>query len=160
MAKIKWKKGQAVRAQDIMTTDVASCAPHDTLEQAARLMWERDCGVVPVLQDDRVVGMITDRDCCMAAFTKGRRLDEIAVEEAMARDIVSCEPDEGLDRVEERLRQHQIRRMPVLRGDELVGIVSLNDLALATERGQEDAEELAGTLASISHHRPRPVAAE
>lgn len=159
MPKIRWRMGQTVRVRDIMTKDVAFCSPDDTLERAARAMWERDCGVVPVLRGDRVIGMITDRDCCMAAYTKGRRLDEIRVDEVMARHVMSCAPDDSLDRVEERLRQFQIRRMPVVAGDRMVGIVSLNDLALAAERGQENPSELAGTLAGISHHRHRPVAA-
>lgn len=160
MPRIKLRKDPPVKVRDIMTTDVACCAPGDSLEHAARLMWERDCGVVPVVDGSRVVGMVTDRDCCMAAFTKGRRLDEIPVDEVMARQVKSCVPDDKLDQIERQLRQFQIRRMPVISAGKLVGIISLNDLALAAERGQEAPEELAGTLATISQHRHRPVAAE
>lgn len=163
MAILKRHKSDSMTAERVMTRDVASCSPSDTLNHAAQLMWERDCGVIPVVQDDRVVGMVTDRDCCMAAYTKGRRLDEISVGEIMANDVKCCTPDERVADVERRMSEFQIRRMPVvLDGGRLVGILSMNDLALAAERGMAGPEEVAETLAQISHHRgrPQPLAAE
>ena len=151
-----------MRVSEIMTRDVSCCSASDTLNRAAQLMWERDCGVIPVVDDGGVIGMVTDRDCCMGSYTKGRRLDEIQVGEIMARDVKSCDPDERLADVEERMRHFQIRRMPVTSNGQLMGIVSLNDIALAAERGQATAEEIASTLAGVSHHRgqPQPLAAE
>ncbi len=148
--------------ENIMTRDVTCCGPDETLDRAAQIMWERDCGCVPVLSDGRVVGMITDRDCCMAAYTKGQPLSAIRVGDAMAREVRFCGPREGLATVEERMREYQIRRMPVIEDDgRLVGIVSLNDLALAAERGRGQTgfpttAEIFDTLAVISHHRGRP----
>ena len=151
-----------MRAEQVMTRDVATCAPSDTLNRAAQLMWERDCGVIPVVDDERVVGVLTDRDCCMAAYTKGRRLDDISVGEVMSSDVKSCSPDEAVGDVETRMSKFQIRRMPVLSDGQLVGILSMNDLALAVERGMAEPEAVVETLAHISHHRgrPQPVAAE
>jgi len=125
-------------------------------------MWEHDCGVIPVVNGDNVVGMITDRDCCMAAYTKGGRLDEIPVEEVMARDVKSCAPGDAIARAEERMSRNQIRRIPVLADGKLAGIVSMNDIALAADRGQANPAELAETLAAICHHRdePQSLAAE
>lgn len=67
-----------MKVQDIMTADVETCRLDDTLDRPAAIMWERDCGVVPVVDDEsRIVGMLTDRDICMAAYTQGRPLPEI-----------------------------------------------------------------------------------
>jgi CBS domain-containing protein len=151
-----------MRVDDIMTRDVAACAQDDTLNRAAELMWERDCGVIPVREGKRVVGVVTDRDCCMAAYTKGRRLDEIGVGETMSREVNACAPGDTLAEVERRMAQFQIRRMPVLNDGHLVGIVSMNDIALAAQRGQASPDEIAETLAAVCRHRgqPQPLAAE
>ena len=69
-----------MKVQQIMTKTVSSCLPDDTTNQAARIMWERDCGFVPVVEgraSQRVVGVVTDRDICIAAYTKNRPLDQI-----------------------------------------------------------------------------------
>ena len=71
----------------VMSKDVASCVPSETLNEAARIMWERDCGIVPVVESresGKVVGVITDRDICIAAYTRGRPLAQIPIDEAMA----------------------------------------------------------------------------
>lgn len=150
--------------EQIMTRDVSCCGPDETLERAAQIMWEQDCGCVPVIEDERVVGMITDRDCCMAAYTKGQPLGAIRIGDVMARQVRHCGPRDAVTTVEERMRQYQIRRMPVIEEDgRLVGIVSLNDLALAAERargetGEPTPKEIADTLAVICHHRGQPQA--
>lgn len=153
MGILKRSDTDSMRAEHVMTSDVVTCGSHDTLNRAAQLMWERDCGIVPVVDGDRVVGMITDRDCCMAAYTQGRRLDEIPVWEAMSVDVKSCGADEPVADVEARMSAYQIRRMPVVRDEKLVGIISMNDLALAVERGMAEPEEVVETLAHICHHR-------
>ena len=162
MATLRETRGDSMRVDDIMTRDVAACAQDDTLNRAAELMWERDCGVIPVREGKRVVGVVTDRDCCMAAYTKGRRLDEIGVGETMSRDVKACAPGNTLAEVERRMAQFQIRRMPVLNDGHLVGIVSMNDIALAAQRGQASPDEIAETLAAVCRHRgqPQPLAAE
>jgi len=79
-----------MKAEKIMTREVASCRPDDTLNDAARIMWERDCGFVPVTAEDsggRVVGIVTDRDLCMAAYTRGQRLADIRVGEVMSTGV-------------------------------------------------------------------------
>ena len=96
-----------MKAEKIMTSDVATCRPEDTLNEAARIMWERDCGFVPVTaetSDGRVVGILTDRDVCMAAYTRGQRLGEIRVADVMSKDICSCKATDDLDAVEELMR--------------------------------------------------------
>ena len=91
-----------MRAEDVMTADVATCRSSDSLNRAAQLMWERRCGCVPVIDDDdHVVGLLTDRDVCMAAYTQGRRLDDIAAAVAMSRPVRTCLRTAALDDVEE-----------------------------------------------------------
>ncbi len=152
-----------MKVADLMTKNVRSCAPTCTLNDAAREMWENDCGVVPVVDAGRtVVGMITDRDICMAAYTRGRPLGEIPVDQVMARKLLTCRPDTALTQAEETMRTAQIRRMPVTdeRGA-LVGLISLNDIArAATTRNGRTAkssgpnpETVLRTLAGIGERR-------
>ena len=77
-----------MKIQNLMTRDVRTCRREDVLVEAARIMWENDCGSVPVVDAQRhVVGMITDRDICMAAYTRGQRLADMTVESAMSKTI-------------------------------------------------------------------------
>jgi CBS domain-containing protein len=97
-------------------------------------MWEHDCGVVPVLGEGngtaRVVGMITDRDICMAAYTQGRRLEEIAVSSAMSREVLSCRPTDALAVALKIMETNKLHRVPVVdQEDRIVGIISLADIA-------------------------------
>lgn len=143
----------------IMTEAASCCSVNATLASVAQVMWERDCGSVPVCDGDgRVIGMITDRDICMAAWIRGRSLQELHVHDAMSRDVVSCQREDGLAMVEALMRQHQLRRLPVLHADgRLAGIVSLADLARVTTGGDgvrpANSGDLARTLAAVL--RPR-----
>ncbi len=117
----------------IMSQPVAVCQLSDNLEQAARLMWEDDCGAVPVVDSaGRAVAMLTDRDICMAAYTQGKPLHQIGVSTAMSKSLQSCLPDDTLERAEQLMMEHQLRRIPVLDYDgHPLGILALNDLARA-----------------------------
>jgi CBS domain-containing protein len=133
-----------MKIDQLMTRPVLTCRPSDGLDAAARIMWEHDCGCVPVVVpadgDDRVVGMITDRDVCMAAYTQGLPLTAIPVEAAMAHEVRSCRPTDSVGDALRILAGNQIRRLPVLdAGGLLVGMVSLADLAreAAREHGRK-----------------------
>lgn len=133
------------RVEQLMTRIVRTCRPQDTLDVAARIMWEEDCGCVPVVaagvEHPKLVGMITDRDVCMAALTQGRALHAITVSSAMARDISSCRPTDTLPVAMQVLQTKRLRRLPVVAAeDELVGVLSLADLARAS--GSGDAREI------------------
>jgi CBS domain-containing protein len=156
-----------MRIEQLMATDVATCGPDDTLNQAARIMWERDCGFVPVVenaQSRRAVGVITDRDVCMAAYTRGKPLPEIRVREVMSTRIRSCKPGDTPAAAEGIMGEAQVHRLPVVdEGGRLFGVISLADLAreAGRERGSKHREvstaEIGETLASI--RRPRAIAA-
>ena len=149
-----------MQVKDMMVREVKTCAPDDSLSHAAQLMWDHDCGVVPVVSGRRVLGMITDRDACMAAYTQDRRLSEIKVASAMSKRVHACRPTDDVKKVEEMMRSEQVRRLPVVdAGGDLVGILSINDLArqAANERPhrskQVTMEEVGATLASLCAHR-------
>ncbi|MEZ4270423.1 MAG: CBS domain-containing protein [Myxococcota bacterium] len=159
-----------MQIQRIMTTDVKTCAPHDDLTVAAHLMWENDCGCLPVLDQDRKIrGIITDRDICMAAYTQGQRLRDIQVQNAMSREVFFCQPDQELEHVEQLMQHRQIRRVPVVNEENiLVGVLSINDIARHSNGNSNgkrhgskagvSAKEVTETLAAICEprsHRPR-----
>jgi CBS domain-containing protein len=133
-----------MKVSELMTTDVRSCWNTEPLDRAAKLMWESDCGSLPVLdQNGRVIGMITDRDVCMAAYTQAQLLGRIPVSRAMSGELYSCNPGEELDKVEKRMRSHQVRRLPVVDDEgRLCGILSLADIA---QRAAKEAKGKAGT---------------
>lgn len=120
-----------MKVDDIMTRDVRSCSPDESLGSAAQIMWEMDCGAVPVVDSEqRVIGMITDRDICMASHLQGVILSDASVASAMARDIKCCGPHDSPATVQALMQQHKIRRVPVVDADRrLIGIVTLADLA-------------------------------
>jgi CBS domain-containing protein len=130
-------------------------------------MWDGDFGCVPVVGDDgRVVGIITDRDICMAAYFSGRALGAIKVADAMAKTVYACDPDAPVHVAESLMQTHQIRRLPVVDGEErLVGVLSLNDIAAGWSRecttNTHDlaAHEVAETLAAVCAARPHALAA-
>jgi CBS domain-containing protein len=125
-----------MEVHELMVTNVAICRPHDTLDHAARLMWENDCGSVPVVDEKGcVVGMLTDRDICMAAYTRGISLRNGQVSSAMSKELFTCTAEEDLSTAEALMRTHKVRRLPVIGAQgRLAGIISLNDIVREAER--------------------------
>jgi len=128
-----------MKVEQLMTRTVRACRESDSLNDAARIMWEADCGCVPVLAAGdggaRVAGMITDRDICMAAYFQGRPLTEIGVSSAMAHPAFSCRTTDSLAVALRVVETNQVHRLPVLdAADQLVGMISLADLAREAKR--------------------------
>jgi CBS domain-containing protein len=153
-----------MRVEEVMAKEVRTCGPDDPINEAARAMWEADCGCLPVVERGRLVGMLTDRDACMAAYTRGRSFLEIRVREAMSRAVRTCRPEDDVESALETLREAKVRRLPVV--DEscrLVGLFSLSDAArafatLRTLRARRQAgEQLAATVAAICEPRKLPA---
>ncbi len=155
-----------MKVKDLMTREVKVCSQSDSLNIAAQLMWDNDCGCIPVVAADgagQVVGILTDRDICMAAYTQGNRLLAIPVTTAMSRTVVSCGPDDDVRRAEALMRENRIRRLPVVDATGAIkGIVSINDIARAAEREHQagrrhpqiSGDELTETLAAVCAPRP------
>ena len=121
-----------MRIEQLMTKSPKTCRPDSPLSDAARLMWENDFGCLPVTEgeSDRLVGMITDRDICMAAYFAERPLDELHVAEAMTKDIFACNPGDDLAEARAIIRETAVRRLPVIDASgRVIGLLSLADLA-------------------------------
>jgi CBS domain-containing protein len=154
-----------MHVKELMTHPVVTCQIGDHLDVAARLMWEYDCGIIPVVgHEGRIEGVITDRDITMAALTQGQRLDQLPVKGAMAKHVLVVHPEEPVETVERLMHDGQVRRLPVIdNAGRPVGVVSINDLARLTARAKRSAadHELVATLAAICQPRlaDRPAAA-
>jgi CBS domain-containing protein len=151
--------GFTMRVDRLMTRQVRTCRPDDTLAVAAHVMWEGDIGCLPVVgEDGRVVSVVTDRDIAMRAHFSGRPLRDTPVSEAMSRRLVTVRSHDDLELVEDQMRMAQVHRVPVVNdAGFLVGIVTLNDLA-HHRHGKAVGEgvtpdEVATTLAAISTRR-------
>jgi len=146
-----------MRVQELMTKSVVGCRTTDTLNDAARIMWEADCGCVPVLDDQgKPIGMITDRDICMATYTQGKPPFAISVSSVMSQAVVTCRVDDTVANAESLMRQHQLRRLPVVDASgSVAGILSLNDIAThaqvkqAANQDELGGDAIARTLAAI-----------
>jgi CBS-domain-containing membrane protein len=120
-----------MKVDEVMTHDAVSCRSSESLAQAAQLMWDNDCGCVPVVDDEeRVIGMVTDRDVCMAALHSGKPLHETPIGDVMAKRPATVRPDDGIDDAQDVMCEKRVRRLPVTDvAGRLVGVLSLHDLA-------------------------------
>ena len=114
--------------RDVMTPNPRCVAPQESIQQAARIMRDEDTGVVPVVENGRPVGLVTDRDIVIRAVAEGE-LNK-AVREIVSGDVVVARPDMSTQEAAELMGEHQIRRLPVVENDRIVGIVSIGDLAV------------------------------
>jgi CBS domain-containing protein len=153
-----------MNVQELMSTNVETVHLDDSLNRAAQIMWEHDCGAVPVIDgESRVVGMVTDRDVCIAAYTQGRPLSQIPVSSACAHVIQTCKTTDSLRTAEDTMGTAQIHRLPVVDDDgRLRGILSLGDLAQHVHRPGRRSnglsyESVARTLAAIVTDRDFPL---
>jgi CBS domain-containing protein len=148
-----------MRVDELMTQMPATCSRDSSCAEAARIMWDCDCGSVPVVdQDGRAVGIVTDRDICMAALFHGSPLSTIAIAEVMSGDLCTCHGDDDVREAERLMKQRQVRRLPVIDGGgSLVGILSLGDVAQGVGRDgratRPEGVELVTTIAAISEPR-------
>ena len=131
---------------EIMTPDVATIGPDDTVQRAAQLMDELNVGSIPVFEGERLVGLVTDRDIVVRAISVGKAPAETRVDEVMSAGIDYCFADQQVDEVMERMRELQVRRMPVMDRStgKLAGILALGDLAT------KHSAEVDRTLSEIS----------
>lgn len=153
-----------MKVQEFMTSAVESCQPTTNLAAVAMTMWRKNCGIVPVVDESRrVVGVITDRDICMAVATRHRRPEELAAREVMAERPSSIHPEDDVRMALETMRAEKVRRLPVVDAERRIqGIISLNDVVLrakpagALPTPGPSANDVLATLQTICEH---PVSA-
>jgi CBS domain-containing protein len=136
----------AQQVRDIMTSELVTVEPQASVASVARLMRDEDVGTVLVTEDGRLKCLVSDRDLVVRAFAEGVDPDRTTVIEAASADLVTIGPDESVDHAVELMREHAVRRLPVVEGDEAVGIIALGDLAI--ERDETSA------LGDISAAKP------
>jgi len=130
-----------MKVREAMTSEVQLCTPDDSLKDAAEAMMALNVGLLPVTDNDRLIGMITDRDIAVRGVARGRGPDA-KVREVMTQDVKYCFDDQDLDEVAQNMGEIQVRRLPVVNKDkQLVGILALADIALS-EPGEGASEAL------------------
>lgn len=151
-----------MKIEDVMTRRVVAARADTELAHVARLMWDNDCGSVPVVDaEDKVVGILTDRDVCMSAHFAGRALRELRAAACMASEMVTCRPGDSVAVVAKLMGTKKVRRVPVTDANgRLIGLVSVGDLlgaaaaAPAKEKKQIHAA-LLEALTAICARQPR-----
>jgi CBS domain-containing protein len=148
-----------MQIKGIMTGEPRTCSPGTNLAEAAALMLDGDCGILPVVESGKIVGIVTDRDLYIALATRDKRASEILVREVAQTPVYTCGPDDEVQEALETMRQRRVRRLPVEGfGGMVMGIVSMNDIVLAAgSRKPVRDGEVVGTLRAIcAHHHPSP----
>lgn len=151
-----------MKVQDVMSSEVKTCRPEESLAIAATRMWDYDCGALPVVNiENRVLGMITDRDIAIAVGTKGRLASDIAIGEVISGQVIAATLEEDIHAALRTMRHEKIRRLPVTnREGMLQGILSINDVVLRAEeeKGRRhpelNYEDAMSTVKAICEHRP------
>lgn len=147
--------------RDVMTAHPGACNLEQSANDAAKIMWERDCGAVPVTDDAGAVrGIVTDRDVCMAAYFQGRALSDIRLADIMTAQPATCTDDIDLAAAERLMRERQIRRLPIVdRRGALVGMLSLADVVRSAKTNGShvtrpgEISDLVQTVTAVSEPR-------
>jgi CBS domain-containing protein len=154
-----------MQVQDIMTRTPVSCSTRNNLGEVASVFFMRDFGSMPVVDRGRVIGMITDRDICIAAATRGKAPGEILAGDVMSSDVAWCAPEDDVHEALATMERARVRRLPVVGGDGLLcGLITMNDLLLAAhpesdgERPLTD-EEVMSAFRTICRHSRVALAA-
>jgi len=144
-----------MKAKDLMTPDPTTCKPSDNLKTVLGVMRKEDCGIVPITEgngENRVVGVVTDRDIALALGERDERPSAVRVSEVMTTDIVSCEPDADVREVSRKMQDAQVRRILVVEGGRLLGVIATADLARASTQSSKDrvGEEVEKVMEKVS----------
>lgn len=126
-----------MKVRDRMTTNAVSCRPETNLAAVGALMWEHDCGLIPVVDDtEKVTGVITDRDICIALSTRDRQPSKITAREITTAPAFVCSPDDDIQTALIIMSRERLHRLPVVNKERgLIGILSINDVLLHAEKG-------------------------
>ena len=153
-----------MKARDLMTSDPTTCRPSDNLKSVISVMRKEDCGMVPITEgngEQRVTGVATDRDVALALGERDEKPSAVRASEVMTTKIVSCEPDADVHEVSRKMQEAQVRRILVVEGGRLLGVISTADLARASTQSSKDrvGEEVEKVMEKVSEDtgsgRPR-----
>ncbi len=122
--------------KDVMTENPTTCEPTSSIVDCAKVMAKEDVGPIPVVDGGRLVGLVTDRDIVVRAVAEGRDIKSTTIGDIASKDLVTLSPDDDFTRALDVMSQHQVRRIPVVEGDRVVGIISQADVARAADEEQ------------------------
>lgn len=144
-----------MKVRELMSSPVHTCRTDESLATAAERLWQHDCGVLPVVdRNGKVTAMLTDRDVCMGAWTRGARLDQVRVADTMSKKLIACGADDDLATAADLMVTNQLHRLPVIDGEgKPIGLVSLNDLAMAGERDGQVGRHALRVLTAVCRRR-------
>jgi CBS domain-containing protein len=148
-----------MKVRELMTADPKTCTPDTTIAAAANLMWEGDCGILPVVDDGELVGVVTDRDMYIALATQNARASHLRVGAVASKLIVTCAPEDDVHHAMAAMKKARVRRLPVVGfGNTVLGILSINDILLAAGDNTDirNAEVVETLQAICGHHHPVP----
>ena len=148
-----------MQIKDIMTREVRTCSPGTDLAAAAAVMLDADCGILPVVDQGKLVGVVTDRDLYIALATRNRLASQLTVREVAGNELWTCSPDDEVHSALATMKQHRVRRLPVQGfGGAVLGIVSMNDIVLASgpQKAIRSEEVVDAFQAICAHHHPAP----
>ena len=149
-----------MKVRDIMTAQPKAAAPNTSLSAAAQLLWGADCGILPVVDGGKLVGVVTDRDMYIALATRNQPASQLTVGDVAAGKLWTCGPDDDVHVALDTMRTQRVRRLPVTQDGALVGIISMNDLVLASGADKPVRnDEVVATLKAICAHHAAPAAA-
>jgi CBS domain-containing protein len=148
-----------MKVKDLMTAAPRVGTLDTNLAAAAELMLDGDCGILPVVDEGKLVGVVTDRDMFIALATRDRRASHITVGEVVQAPVYTCGPDDDVEVALTTMKEHRVRRLPVEGfGGAVLGVVSLNDILLASgpKRAVREHDVVATFQAICAHHHPVP----
>jgi CBS domain-containing protein len=155
------ERRNSMKVQDVMSENVKTCTPDTDLAAVAAIMWEGDCGVLPVVADGgKVVGVITDRDIAIALGTRNRLAPGITAGEVISGQVYACRPEDDIHTALKTIRKDKVRRLPVIDEEgRIQGILSMNDVVLQAEQpgGRKTVdltyEDVVNSFKAICEHR-------
>lgn len=139
-----------MNVRDVMTSNPRCVSPNDTIQAAARIMKEEDTGVVPIVENGRAIGLITDRDIVIRSVAGGSQPNQ-QVREIATGDLICATPDMSTREASKLMGEHQVRRLPVVENDRLVGIVSLGDIAVKEGKDSRTGDTLEDISEGVKH---------
>jgi len=159
------KRRKTMKVTDVMAKPPAYCSPQTNLAAAVEILWRQNCGILPIVDSKaKVVGVVTDRDICVALGTRNRLPSDMTVSEVASGKVIACKPDDDLRDALATMAQAKVRRLPVIdTAGKLQGILSIDDVVLRTEAGtlkgdsELSFEDLVNTLKIL--YAPQPLRA-
>lgn len=140
-----------MKVRDLMSPDVAFVTSTTRIGEIAKIMKDKDIGAVPVVQNDSVIGIITDRDIVVRAIAENKDVSQVTAEQVMSADPVCIEESKDIDKAADMMSEYQIKRLPVLGNGRLVGMIALGDLAIEQIHMDEAGDALSGISRGITH---------